>query len=402
MIPFKSWLPLLIIIFAMGVLFRMPWLVVFSISVLILFALAQYWNKHALDNVIYERHFRYIRGFAGEPLEFTLSVENRKWLPINWLKTEDRWPNAVGPKDKKVLTLSHLPGVGNLVNLYSLRWRQKTKREFPMFFQKRGLYELGPLTLESGDPFGLFRSSREEEQRKYITVFPELLPLDFAAATTEDPFGERKTVKRIYEDPTQAMGIREYSPEDEFRRIHWPATARTGELQVKVYPPVSSKVMMVCMNAATTSQPWLGSLPNTFEQLISISASIVYQGVENGYQVGLMSNGSVAHSDHPFRVLPGRTPQHLASLLGTLAAATDYITAPFEQYLLQSLGKIPLGAALVVVSACTTDVLVDSLIRLRRYRSHITLVALDEASPPTLGGISTIHLPFAELANDRV
>lgn len=380
----------------MGVLFRMPWLVVFSIAVLILFGVAQYWNRHALENVSYQRHFRYIRGFAGEPLEFTLLVENQKWLPINWLRTEDRWPYAVGPADRKLLSPSHLPENGNLVNLYSLRWRQKTRREFPMEFQKRGLYELGPVTLESGDPFGLFRTTREWESSQPITVFPDLVALDFSALAAEDPLGERKTLQQLYEDPTQPMGVREYLPDDEFRRIHWPATARTGELQVKVFPPVSSKVMMICMNAATTQQPWLGTLPNTFEQLIRISASIACQAVERGYQVGLVSNGSVAHSDHPFQVLPGRTSAHLASLLQTLAAATDYITAPFEQYLLQSLGRIPLGSALVIVSACTTELTVNSLLRLRRYRSHITLVALDETPPPTLPGISLLHLPFAE------
>lgn len=369
---------------------------VFSISILILFTFAQYWNKHALDHLSYERHFRYTRGFSGEPLEFTLNVDNNKWLPINWLKTKDRWPYGVGPKDKKKLLPSHLPEIGSLVNLYSLRWRQKTQREFPMYFQKRGLYELGPVEMESGDPFGLFSTTREEPHTQYITVFPELLPLESALLATEDPFGERKTVRRIYEDPTQASGIRQYAPEDEFRRIHWPATAKTGELQVKVFPPISSKIMMVCMNAATTPQPWLGSLPNTFEQLIRISAGILYQGMENGYQVGLMSNGCVAHSDHPFRVLPGRTPQHLASLLSILAAATDFITSPFEQYLLQTLGKIPLGSSLVIVSACTTDLLIDSLFRLHKYRSHLTLVALDETPPPLIPGISVIHMPYAE------
>jgi uncharacterized protein (DUF58 family) len=380
----------------MGVLFRMPWLVVFAMAVLILLTIAQYWNRHALDNLTYKRQFRYTRGFAGESLEFNLQVENNKKLPINWLKTEDRWPYAVGPADAKTLTPTHLPEMGNLVNLYSLRQRQKTRREFPLLLQKRGLYNIGPVSLESGDPFGLFRTTQEEDLQQSITVFPDLVSFDFSAMSTEDPLGERKTLQRLFEDPAQPMGVREYLPDDEFRRIHWPATARTGELQVKVFPPVSSRVLMICLNAATTRQPWLGTLPNTFEQLLSISATIACDAMEKGYQVGLISNGSVAHSDHPFRVLPGRTSNHLAFLLQTLAAATDYITAPFEQFLLQSLGKIPLGSALVIVSACTTGLMIDSLVRMQRYRSHITLVALDEAPPPTLPGISVVHLPFAE------
>jgi len=152
---------------------------------------------------------------------------------------------------------------------------------------------------------------------------------------------------------------------------------------------------MICLNAATTRQPWLGTLPNTFEQLLSISATIACDAMEKGYQVGLIST-----EVSPILIIPSvccRSHfQSLAFLLQTLAAATDYITAPFEQFLLQSLGKIPLGSALVIVSACTTGLMIDSLVRMQRYRSHITLVALDEAPPPTLPGISVVHLPFAE------
>lgn len=380
----------------MGVVFRMPWLVVFSVSVILVFSTAQWWNKHALDGIKIERSFHYRKGFAGEPLDFSLLVENQKWLPINWLKIEDRWPYAVGPQDRDQLKMTHMVEAGNLVNLYSLRWRQKTQRDFKMLFHKRGLYEVGPMIVDSGDPFGLFNSSTSIEKNDYLTVFPDLLPVEMIMPITEDPFGEKKSRKRVFEDPTQPMGIRDYNPQDEFRRIHWPATARTGELQVKEFPPVSSKVITICMNAATTSRPWLGSLPRTFEQLLRVCASIAYEGVQNGYQVGLISNGSVSHSDHPFRVPPGRSQQQLATLLQTLAAATDFITAPFEQYLLQSLSKIPLGSALIIVSACTTDLLVDTMIRLRKYRPYITLVALDPNPLVEIPGIRVFPLPYEE------
>lgn len=396
MIPFASWLPLLILTGVMGIVFRMPWLVVFSVSVILIFTTAQVWNKRSLQGIKIERLFHYRRGFAGEPLNFTLLVENQKWLPVNWLKVEDRWPYAVGPENRDELQITHMVEAGNLINLYSLRWRQKTQREFRMLFHKRGLYEVGPMTIESGDPFGLFNSSSVFEKPEYLTVFPDLLPLEMIMPITEDPFGEQRSRKRVFEDPTQPMGIRDYSIDDEFRRIHWPATARTGELQVKVYPPVSSKVITICMNAATTNRPWLGSLPKTFEQMLRVCASIAYSGVQNGFLVGLVSNGSVSHSDHPFRVPPGRSQQQLATLLQTLAAATDFITTPFEQFLFQSLGKIPLGSALIIVSACTTDPLVDTLIRLKKYRPYITLVSLDPNPPSEIPGIKIFSLPFEE------
>jgi uncharacterized protein (DUF58 family) len=78
-----------------------------------------------------------------------------------------------------------------------------------------------------------------------VTVFPEMISLSDINLQAEDPFGDRRSRRRLFEDPNRPMGVREYHPEDELRHIHWPATARTNQLQVKVYQPVSSQVMML-------------------------------------------------------------------------------------------------------------------------------------------------------------
>jgi hypothetical protein len=166
---------------------------------------------------------------------------------------------------------------------------------------------------------------------------------------TEDPFGDKHTRRRLFEDPNRPMGVRDYHPEDEFRRIHWPATARTGQLQVKVYQPVSTQVMMVCLNVATFPHYWEGVYPALLEQLIKVTATLVYQNIQDGYSVGLVSNGCLAHADQPFHIPPGRSPRQLATLLQALAEVTPFITAPFEKYLLKSAPSIPYGATLILV-----------------------------------------------------
>ncbi len=59
-----------------------------------------------------------------------------------------------------------------------------------------------------------------------LTVFPALLPLEELHLSPEYPIGDQRSRKRISEDPNQVMGVRDYHPEDNFRRLHWPATAR--------------------------------------------------------------------------------------------------------------------------------------------------------------------------------
>jgi len=95
------------------------------------------------------------------------------------------------------------------------------------------------------------------------------------------------------------MGVRDYRPEDGFRRIHWPATARVGQLQTRVYQPISGLDLIVCLNIATFDPHWLGVKPDLIEALVSKAASVIYHTFNLGYRVGLISNGGIAYAGRP-------------------------------------------------------------------------------------------------------
>jgi uncharacterized protein (DUF58 family) len=212
----------------------------------------------------------------------------------------------------------------------------------------------------------------------------------------EDPFGDRRSRRRLFEDPNRPMGIREYHPEDSFRRVHWPATARTGQLQVKVYQPTSGQVMMVCLNVSTFARHWEGVYPELLEHLIKVAATLINEGIREGYKVGLVANGCLAHADQPFRIQPGRSPQQLAVLLQALAGVTSVVTAPFERFLLREVPRVPYGATLVILTAVTTPELAQTLIQLKQHERQITLYSLAQEPPPVIRGIQSIHRPFQE------
>jgi uncharacterized protein (DUF58 family) len=397
-----TWIQVLALVFLAGVLLRDTWLIYFSVAVTIIFLVAHAWRRGALRNVRYSRRFHYTRGFPGEQTSLRVTVENKKLLPVSWLSARDPWPFAVGPEGEDVLAPSHIPLQGFLVNLYSLRWRERVTRAYTLTFRKRGIYEVGPPTLEAGDLFGIYEQRQELPQRELLTVFPELLSLDAPALREEDPFGYRRALQPLFDDPTQPAGIRPYHPEDGFRRIHWPASARTGELQVKVYQPVSARVMVLCLNVSTELHFWMGYSPVVLEHLVKLCATLAYQAVDDGYAVGLFSNGSLAHADQPFRILPGRSPNQLALLLSALAGVTPYVNAQFETFLTRSMSQIPFGATLVVLTALVPESLQATLLRLRRYRPQITLVSIAENPPPELPGIRAIHLPFTDRSGQIV
>ncbi len=393
MIP-ESWLQLLFFVFMAGVLLELPWMIYFAVAIIVVIWLAQLWRKHALDRVSYARRFRYKRGFPGEATEVQITVVNNKALPLSWLRSNDHWPAAVGPAEDGLLGPTHIPDEGTLTNLFSLRWFERTHRTYQLLFRQRGVYEVGPVVLEGGDFFGLYVQQREQDQHEYLTVYPEILPLEGLHLPAEDPFGERRARRPLFEDPNLPMGIRPYHPEDGFRHIHWQATARTGELQTRVFQPVTARTVTICLNIATEAHHWLGYSAENLEQLVKVCATLVYQGVEAGYAVGLFSNGCLAHADQPFRIQPGKSRGQLGLLLQALAGVTPYVNASFEDFLIRSMAEIPFGSTLVIVTAMLPESLQETLVRLHRYRPNILLVSLAKQPPPELLGIRSLHLPF--------
>ena len=392
--PARIWYPLLVIVFFLGAFTSNGWLVAAAVMVAVFIIAAQAWSDHSLDNVTYRRRWHYRRGFPGEETQVRFEVENKKLLPLSWLRISDFWPKAVSPKEEGVLKTSHLQGYGRLENIFSLRWFEKINRKYDLTFQERGVYSVGPVEISSCDLFGLYVKRSLDEKKENLTVFPQLLPMKALELDTENPMGDHRSRKQIFEDPNRPLGVRAYHPEDEFRRIHWPATARTGELQVKVYQPVNSKVLVVCLNLATSLQPWLGINQPLSEHLIKMAGTLCYQNVQQGYAVGLISNSCLAHSDQPFIIQPSRSPHQLAHLLESLARVTLFVTTPFELFLTRTLPRLPFGASLVIVTALVTPSICETLLRIRRYRSNSTLISLEANPPPNLPGINTIHLPF--------
>ncbi len=137
----------------------------------------------------------------------------------------------------------------------------------------------------------------------------------------------QRSHRRLYEDNCQPMGVRAYQSGDGFKRIHWPATARIGELQSRVYQPVSGLDMIICLNVATFEPQWMGIEPEKIEALVSIAASVARKAYEQGYRVGLVSNSAIAQSGKPFRINPGRSPNQIPLILEALAGITPIVCA---------------------------------------------------------------------------
>jgi uncharacterized protein (DUF58 family) len=400
----RFWIYLAVILLPLGLLFEVQALLVISAFLLTLMPAAWWWNRNSLRGVAYQRRLGERRAFPGETVDLTLRITNQKLLPLAWLLVEDQWPLAL-PLADGTLFPSISGQLGYCLNAFSVRWYERVNRHYHLRCTRRGYYPFGPARLVSGDIFGLFQQQTRYEQLDWLIVYPQVVALEALGFPPKQPFGPVKAAWRIFEDPSRAVGIRDYQPEDAFRHIHWKATARRQDLQVKVYEPTTSQTLVVALNIATLPRHWQGTKPLLLEKTLCVAASIANYGVEQRYGVGLIANGAIPHSDQAVKVLPGRRPDQLARLLEALAAVTSFATSSIEALLLAETPRLPWGATLVIVTAVVTDDLVDVLLRLIDAGRRLALVSIEEeplelALPPAIARI-THHLPVAGLPFDE-
>jgi uncharacterized protein (DUF58 family) len=281
------------------------------------------------------------------------------------------------------------------VSLLSLRWYEHVHQRYMLRCGHRGVYSLGPVRYQSGDLFSLFQTERSDAGGQRVVVYPQVVPLRELGIPAQAPFGDTRAPRQLFQDPSRIMGCRDHQPYDSYRHIHWKATARQGELKIKVYEPMVSLSIVICLNVATFPHAWQGVRPELLEHAIVVAASLAGYAIEREYVVGLVANGAMPHADQPLKVLPGRSPGQLAHLLEVLAGVTPFATGSIERLLRDESPSLPWGATLVVVTAVVTDELRVTLTRLREAGRRLVLICVDYAAPRPLHGVLCHHVPLS-------
>jgi uncharacterized protein (DUF58 family) len=110
----------------------------------------------------------------------------------------------------------------------------RTALHYRVHGHRRGRHVLGPLRLRLVDPFGLVERTAVGADSAPLLVVPRVRPLGAggpAGGQGGGGAGSRRTIAVHGEDD---VSTREYRHGDDLRKVHWRATARTGELMVRL------------------------------------------------------------------------------------------------------------------------------------------------------------------------
>jgi uncharacterized protein (DUF58 family) len=242
------------------------------------------------------------RLFAGEKLVLSVLAENGKPLPV--------WLEVSVPTDgfsAKAGSDQAIRGEG------SLSWFQRTQFQWEMTATRRGVYQIGPIKVLSGDLFGFFQKETERSEQHEVIVYPRLVPLAPFPLQRRDFFGIPGG-KSPVNDPAYILGTTDYHHGRPAKHIHWKASARHNKLQEKVFEPTQQEKVFLVVDVRQFAQ---SHEYEAFERTLEVVASLTALLDRQGCGVGLLANGAV-RGGSPFIAIT-RSLRQVAAVLETLA-----------------------------------------------------------------------------------
>jgi uncharacterized protein (DUF58 family) len=242
-----------------------------------------------------------------------------------------------------------------------LRPREQARAAYRLPATRRGRVEVGPMRVVISDPFGLARSSRRAAGVAELLVYPRIdIITPPPRPSGDDTQFEDRRATSLGHTSEDFYALRNYVVGDDLRRVHWPSTARHGELMVRQDElPRHGRVTILLDTRSSAADP------QTFEAMVSAAASMVVACRERDDTVRFITTDGVdtgfTHNDDSLdpvldvlALVPQRATGDLAATVEVLArnsagAFTAMVgqAAPAELNLLAEFG-VRFGASMMV------------------------------------------------------
>ncbi|MCK9928259.1 DUF58 domain-containing protein [Frankia sp. Mgl5] len=258
-----------------GILLDYPELVVLGLGAAAVVVAAAGWML-ARPDVTIEREIRPDRVAEGEVARGVLVVTNtarRRSPPI--VAGESVGGQRVG------IAVASLPPGG------------RQQAEYPLPTTRRGVFEVGPLTLGHADPLRLMHVRRGFPSRSVLRVYPKLLPV-VPLPTGGSPDLDGPTTAVAAPGGVAFHGLRDYVRGDDLRLVHWRSTARTGTLMVRHnVVPREPRMLVVLDTSAAPYSDGPRFRDGCFEDAVRIAASLAAAAVTHGFPIEVRTTGGL-------------------------------------------------------------------------------------------------------------
>jgi uncharacterized protein (DUF58 family) len=201
---------------------------------------------------------------------------------------------------------------------------------------RRGVYTVGPMLVDFSDPFGLAEGALVAGASERLTVTPAVTALaDGVVSITADEGPTRMMQRRALGGEDDLM-TREYRRGDALRRVHWRASAHTGQLMVRQEEQRSHAEARILLDTRLSNYRDVaapdeteGILSEAFEWAVGFTASLGVHLSRSGFLVQVIETAPAQLA----------SLEHLEEFLESLASIALSAAAPQELSLLRGVQR---------------------------------------------------------------
>ena len=370
----------LLLLFLIAIILRIDLFFYIFYLFAVMAVVTHWWTRRALRGVTVQRTYQ-DRAFLGETVDVTLTVRNTGRLPVPWLRIQEGVP----------IEMATPPFVRRVVSLWP---DESATLTYALDCRRRGYYRLGPTSLGAGDVFGFGEDEAREGRESYLTVYPKIVPLARLGLPSRSPSVSLPSRQRLFEDPSRVRGVRPYQPGDSPRRIHWTASAATGELLLKQYEPAIALETMVLLDMAEDDYA-IHRRYTASEVGVTVAASVLSHLAGIQQAVGLAVNGhDPLAGTAPMTLPPGKGQAHLIQTLDILARVELGKAEPVVEWARRETAGLSWGSTVVLVMPSEPEALAPLLLHLQRAGFSVVLV-LTQGTPS--GAAQRLGIPVTQI-----
>ncbi len=331
------------------------------------------------------REMRFGWAQVGDRLEESFELHNGSFPPALWVEIVDHSTVPGCPAGRGL-------GVeGNSV----IRWREDA------VCTRRGLFTIGPTTLLTGDPFGVFTASQHYPETASFLVMPPVVPLPNIQVFPGGRSGDGRPRANAPDHTVSASSVREYVPGDSLRWVHWRTSARRDSLFVRHLDGVPAGNWWILLDMDRRVHVGEGR-NSTEEHGVILAASLAEQGLRAKRSVGLVTQSQ----EELLWLAPKEGDHQRWEILRALA-----LVSPGSSSLADLLARegpaFGQSASLIIITPAVDESWIEPLIPLLRRGIAPTVLLLDPASFDGAGNVrgmaallTDLGVPFHVVTRD--
>ncbi|NIK75217.1 uncharacterized protein (DUF58 family) [Paenibacillus castaneae] len=216
--------------------------------------------------------------FAGSSLDVSLQMKIPGYYPIPYVLVRDLLYRHNG--QKLAFETTFVPN-----------WKRGGQVVYQTPPLQRGEYRFKHTECVTYDVFGLFEHKGKFGSDTVFSVLPQTVSLrqwNGVQRGIRGPYSHA-IASRSAKETTQINGVREYLYGDRLSRVHWNATAKTGEWKSKAFERESLPRTIVILDR--NHDGYGGEVATRFEVAVSAAASLLENGLKGDTAMGLVSIG---------------------------------------------------------------------------------------------------------------